>query len=358
MAVQGLVRLRKHQIGRQQTHGTVVAATRAYPFKGVPANDLGWTDQDIDAGSLDVTAAPFRGPSDLTLPATDPALAYNDIPIILSGFFGGNVDGAPSGTTEVWDFAPASEAPLDTFDYYTYEFGDDVLDDWFQLGDGIVESFDVTGPDGLGALTASINWRFGSFASTGSTDSGESGTVPTPSLNVDTNPTLVYLKDCAIAIASDVYSLDTSQITNALHTFTLRGSGDIGSKRWANGDQSFDVDEFVRETRALEIECTFAKTSDTVGTGSESDAWMADQAVTRYCRLTFTSTVEADTAVPYSWVVTMPIRYYTRTEGEIGGNTVVVLTGHAFFDPDDLAGVFTSTVVNTLSAADLGSPGS
>ena len=37
MPVQGLVRLRKHQFGRQALAGTKVAATRAYPATGVPS---------------------------------------------------------------------------------------------------------------------------------------------------------------------------------------------------------------------------------------------------------------------------------------------------------------------------------
>jgi hypothetical protein len=48
------------------------------------------------------------------------------------------------------------------------------------------------------------------------------------------------------------------------------------------------------------------------------------------------------------------MRYYTREEGDIGGNTTVVLTGHAFFDPTDFGGVLTSDVVNTLELDDLG----
>ena len=73
----------------------------------------------------------------------------------------------------------------------------------------------------------------------------------------------------------------------------------------------------------------------------------------------FTSTKMATGATPYSWTFAMPMRYYTRTEGEIGGNTVVVLTGHAFYDPTYLGGAFESTVVNTLAEATLGStPGS
>ena len=85
---------------------------------------------------------------------------------------------------------------------------------------------------------------------------------------------------------------------------------------------------------------------------------VSDTAVTRYIRLTFESTIEAQTGTPYSWEFTMPMRYYTREEGDIGGNTTIVLTAHAFYDPDDFEGVFESVVVNTLTEAELGEAGS
>jgi len=66
----------------------------------------------------------------------------------------------------------------------------------------------------------------------------------------------------------------------------------------------------------------------------------------------------AHDSTPYSWIITFPMRYYTRTEGEVGGNTAVVLTGRAWYDPTDLKGVFTSTVVNTLEVDDFGLAGS
>jgi hypothetical protein len=47
------------------------------------------------------------------------------------------------------------------------------------------------------------------------------------------------------------------------------------------------------------------------------------------------------------------MRYYTRTEGEIGQNSTVVLTGHAFYD-SVADTVFKSTAVTTLAAAELG----
>ncbi len=353
MPVQGLVRLRKHLFGRQPSFGEKVAATRAYPFKGVPANELNWTQPDIDTGSLDDVAAPHREAPTLSAALTDPQLNYNTIPLLMSAFFGEQAaPSSVSGPALLWNTAPSSTS-LDEFDPYTYGFGDDVLTDWFQMGDGVLESVDITIPEGLGPVTTDMTWKFGSTSSTGSSDSPVDGSVP-EDLDIELNPAIVYGKDLSIFIADDVAGLDTGKIVDALASGVLRLSGDIDEKRYANGTQSFDASAFARATRVIEVEFTFAKTADTVGTGSESDHWMADQAVDRYLRLDFESLSEADTNVPYSWIVNLPFRYITRVEGEIGGNTKVILTGHAFYDPEDLGGVFTSDVVCTLTDADLG----
>ena len=358
MPIQGFVRLRKHQFGRQSVFGTKVPATRAYSASGTPSVDLTWTDPEIDSGSRDPVAAPYRGAGEYTAQLEYPALGFNTFVKIMSGFFGGGVVPTGGGTAQTWSFAPASET-IDDPDLYTYQFGDDVLTDWYQFGDGIIESFEVTGPEGLGALSASATWRFGSVASTGSTDSPVTGTVPTPGLSVDTDEVYMYLKDMGIYIASSTAGLAAGQVLDALHTFVWRGSQEIDLKRFANQDQSFDIDAYGPGARTIELEATFAKTDDTVGTGSESDAWMSDEAVNRYVRLNFVSTVLAQTpATFYSAEVVMPMRYYTREEGEIGGNTTIVLTGHAFFDAVDLDGVATVEVVNTLTEAELGSVGS
>lgn len=356
MPVAGFTRFRKHQFVRQAARGTPDAATRAYAFRGTPSVNLNWTDPDVDTGSLDPTQAPFRTANELTADLSSPALPYNDLPLILSGFFGGGVDPTGGGTAQTWTHAPASTT-VDDIDYFTYEFGDDVLTDWYQFTDGIAEGFEISGPEGLGALTASANWRFGDVASTGSTDSPVTGTVPTPGLDVESNPAYIYLKDAGVYIADTVGGLGAGQVTDALHSFTLRGTTDIDQKRFANATQSFAVSEFARATRMLEYEAVFAKTADTVGTGSESDHWMSDTAVDRYLRMIFTSLVVAQTVSTfYSWTFTMPLRYYTREEGESGGNTTVTLNGHAFYDGTNP--VFNSILVNTLTAADFGPAGS
>lgn len=354
--VQGLLRLRKHQFGRQADFGVKATATRAYPLQGVPSVNLNWTDPEVDEGSIDPVSAPRREKPEYTASLDDPQVAYNNLPQKLSAFFGGDVDPTGGGTAKTWTYTPASETP-DEDDKFTYEFGDDVLTDWYQFGDGIITEVVFTIPDGLGAITSSDTWLFGSMGSTGSTDMPVDGTVPTPGLSVEKNPALVYGKDLAIYIADSVAGLSANQILDSLHGGEISLSREVDEKLYANGDQSFDTDAYATATRAIMFRLRLAKTGDTVGTGSESDDWTSETAVTRYVRFVFTSKELAQTsgAIPYSWTITAPMRYYTREEDAIGGNTIIVLEGHAFFDPDDLDGVFDTIVVNTLDSEDFGS---
>lgn len=360
MPVKGLVRLRLHQFGRQQEFGTAVEATRAYAFKGVPSNELNWTLPDVDEGSIDPITAPHREAPDLTAALTDPQVAYNNLPLMLAAFFGLEVAPTGAGTALTWEHQPTS-LTVDSQDVFTYGFGDDVLDDWFQLRDGILESVEFEIPTGLGPVTASHSWRFGHIASTGSTDSPVVDPVPAdPDLVPVKNETLLYGKDLSIFIADSLGAIAASQILDAFHGGTIRFTREIDQKRFANGTQTFEVSAWATASRVIEYVFRFAKTDDTVGLGSESDKWMADQSVDRFIRFLFTSTELAQTsgAIPYSWQVTSPARYFTRTEEEEGGNSVVVLTARAFYDPGDADFAVESIVVNTLTEADLGIAGS
>jgi hypothetical protein len=348
MAVAGLTRLRKHQFGRQVAFGTPVAAVAAYPFSGVPSPDRAWSDREVDVGSIDPVAAPVLGAPDLTSSLTDPGVEYNSLPLLFAAIFGGAETPTGAGDAKTWAWAPASTT-VDAVDAFTYEFGDDVTTDWYQFGDSILESLELVGPTGLGPFTGSYGWRHGSMASSGATDLPDSPTVPTADLEVDPNAALLYLKDTGIYIASSVSGLAAGQVTDALYGLTWRVTGDVDQKRWANGDKSFDVDAYSRATRMIELVAVWAKTSDIVGVGSESDAWMSDEAITRYVRIYAESAVKISTGpdVFYSLELVMPMRYFTREETNEGGNSTVTLTGHAFFDPEDFEGVLTAEVVCT-----------
>ncbi len=174
--IAGFVRLRKHQFGRQPAFGTIVEATKAYPFSGTPTVELNWTDPEVDVGSRDIVAPPYRAAPDISAALTDPGLAYNSLPLLMCGFFGGGE--VPVGATaHTWTHEPAS-LTVDDPDLFTYEFGDDVTTDWFQLGDGMLESLEVTGPDGLGPLSTSMTLPI-------SSQNGGHGVKPCPSF---TNP--------------------------------------------------------------------------------------------------------------------------------------------------------------------------
>jgi hypothetical protein len=347
----GFVKNRRHQFGRQAAWGTRVAAKRAYPFKGVPDVDPNWVDPDVDVGSIDIVVAPHREAPSYAASLSDPQLRYNSLPLLHAGFFGGGVTASGGGTAKTRQYDPASTT-VDAVDVFTYGFGDDVTTDWWQLSDGLLTSVEFSMPEGLGPLTTSMSWMFGSAHGSGYSDFTDSPTVPT-ALTVTPNEAVVYGKDLALYIASDAYDLTdpASKISDALHSFTMRWTREIDEKRFANGDQSFDADAFATASRVLELECTFAKTSDIVGEGSESDAWFSAAAVERYVRIYAESTEEADTAVPYSWDLSMPMTYRTRSDGEIGGNSTVTLMGRAFFDAPNAIPVYSAEIVNTLADA-------
>jgi hypothetical protein len=241
-------------------------------------------------------------------------------------------------------------------DIYTYEFGDDVATDEFQLYDGLLDSLTVTAPEGLGALSADMGWRFGSVRYEGATETDlqPTPTVPTAALSVDSAAVPVYLGNAVLSIDSAFGDIGTTPISDALHSFTLSLTREMDDKRFANGT-GFDLAGYGHGGRVIELSMQFAKTADTVGVGSESDAWFSETAIDRFVEIAFESTAVAETGspdVPYSWTLRMPLRYYTREDGAIGNNTTITLMGRAYYDAD-LGYAFRSDLVNTLATASL-----
>jgi hypothetical protein len=343
MPVAGQVRLRAHQFGRQAAVGTPVAAHRRYPFSGTPDVDLQWTDPEGDSGSLDPVAPPTRGAGTFTAALTASTVYYNDLPLMLSGIFGQGV--TPS--TGTWTYTPTSLTP-GAFDYFTYQFGDDVTTDYFQLFDGNLTQLVINTPEtGGGAVSASMTWRFGQARSTGSTDAPAIGTVPTTGLSIDIAGTPVYLKDCSVFVDSTPGAIGGTQIVHGVHNFTLTVGQEVDEKKWADGTQVFGADDIGRGPRTIAMDVQYSKTADTVGTGSESDAWFSDTAVNRYLRVAFASTV-----TPNAWTISMPLRYYTRADGAINNNSTVTLGGRGFYDPT-LTYPISTAVTNTLASGGL-----
>lgn len=353
VAIPGLIALRRHLFGRQETFGTPYNAARAYPFSGVPDVNLNWTDVEGDFGSIDPVAPPYRAIPDLTASLTDNAVAYDDLPIMLSSILGDNVEPTGGGAAKTWTFQPAS-LTQDDIDVYSYQFGDDVEEDWFLLFDGLTESVTFTFPRGLGPVTAQMNWRFGSarYAGASEMDLDPEITVPTAGLSVDSAAVPVYLGDAKLYIDSTAGGLGATQVSDALYGGTLTISRELDQKRFANGT-GFDLAGYSSGKRNIEFQMDFAKTDDIVGENSESDAWFSTTAVDRFVRLEFTSVPFITGVTPYSWQINMPLRYYTRADDAEGGNSVVQLTGHQFYQSATLGYAFKSVVVNKLALSGL-----
>lgn len=355
VAIPGLVALRRHLLGRQEEFGIANTAARAYPWSGTPDVNLNWTDPEGDFGSVDPVAPPYRGAPDLTANLTDNAVTYNNVVAVLAGVLGGDVEPTGGGAAKTWPFAPAS-LTQDDIDLFSYQFLDDVEDDAFLLFDGLIESVTFTFPRGLGPVTASMNWRFGSARYNGATEADlqPEFTVPTAGLSVSSTDIPIYLGDAKLYIDSAAGSLGSTQISDAMYGGQLTISRVVDQKRFVNGT-GFDLSGYSSGARTIELTLDFAKTDDVVGVGSESDAWFSDTAVNRFIRLAFTSTSLISTGpdVPYSWTLNMPMRYYTRNEDAEGGNSVVQLIGHGYYQAATLGYAFNSPVVNTLALSGL-----
>jgi hypothetical protein len=353
----GKTKLRRHLFGRQASFGTAVASQRAYPFSGTPTPNLNWTAAEVDAGSIYPVVPRTKGIPDLNFTLTDPQLAYNDLPMPLAAFFGNN-ETPTGGPAYTWAWQPDGLGSED-FDPFTYEFGDDAdgtsgkPNDWEQYIDGILTSLTIDSPEtGGGVLTASLGFKFADLKYAGSTDIPPTGSVPSISDRPDTSPTLVYLKDCTVYLDSDASDIGSTQLMGTVHKFTLAMTQEVDEKRFADGTQSFSVQDYGRGATSINLAVQGAKTADWVGTGSESDAWSADDQVDRFYRFSFESTVMATGVTPYSWEFSLPARYFTREHSEIGNNSTITLTAEAFLD-DVLDYPFETTVVNTLAGADL-----
>jgi hypothetical protein len=351
---QGFTRFRKHQWGSQGSNSTVIGtaavATRVMPYRGVPEVNMNWTFDDIDQGSLHKISAPGQRRWDITETETGP-LAYDDFPYLASTTLIGGITPTGGGAAKTWTFTPTSltASPLT---FITEEFGDDVGDpagetpaDWFQLVGGLAETLTLTGNEDMGPVEVSIGMRFAKALSTGSTDYPATGTVPTAGLTVDSSPTWVYMADCEVFIDDTAAGIGVTKISDAVHSMELSITNNFDLKSYANGSNTrFQLHGFGRGEQEISLALQFAKTSQTVGTGSEADDWMSNSPVKRFVELRFTSPDFVTGSTPYSLSIRIPMWYVTRDDGEIGGNTTVTLTGTGAYDTDTTYAIRAVTV--------------
>jgi hypothetical protein len=348
--IQGFVRFREHQWALQGSNSATIStpanpATAVVPLSGVPSVDRAVTFDEFDEGSLDPIAAPYYGSLDITETLSGPTW-YDSLSWYLALALKGT---SPTGATaKTWTFQPAS-LTADSVVLLTEEFGDDVTTDWFQLFGGTAESLTFSG-EMAQVVETNIGLRFAGFKQTGSTAYPVTGTVPTAALTVDSTPQRVFLDDAEIYLNDTAGAIGTTKISDALASFELGITNTLDQKRYANGSNTrFQVAGYGRGEREITLTAQWHKQSTIVGTGSESDDWMAATPTKRFVSLKFTSPEIITGSTPYSWTTRGALYYTTREDTEINGNTTVTLTGRFVYDAD-LGYVLNSTVVNTLAS--------
>ena len=347
----GFVRLREHQWGYQGSNSslisTPVAATRSMPLSGTPDVNRNLTFSEDDQGSVDPISAPYYGALDVT-ESLSGVLDFDSLPWYISAAVKSGTTPTGGGTAKTWtQVATSLTRPI--AGYITEEFGDDVLVDWYQFFGGIGETLEISG-EGNDALQVSLGMRFAGFKSTGSTSYPVSGTVPTAGLTVAADPPRVFLADGELFIDDTAGGIGTTKISDALTAFSWSVNNTIDQKFAANGSntrfQPFDLPISGRE---VTLRLQFHKTAQTVGTGSESDDWMASTPTKRFVELRFTRPAPFITgSTPYSWSLRLPLYYTTREEVDAAGNTQIALTGRVMYDADTTFAI-SSVTVNALA---------
>lgn len=327
-------------MGKQTVKDTPVAATRIFPYRGNLLINLNWTDPDVDVGSIDPVLAPYRTGSEITESLTGP-LQYNDIPTMLGAGLIGGVAATGGGAAKTWTHTALSTSST-TFDYFTDEWCDDVQTDGSQAFGGIVERIQWGFGEDMGAWEATSDWRFINV----------NRVVPqTVGLSASSNSgVFVYGTDTSFWINDTAGAIGTTQILDGVHSFQQTITNTIDVKRFANGSNAvgrFGVNDFGLSARAINTEITFAKTTQSI---AEVAKWFNTSSVDRFIEIRNISPDIITGSTPFSFNIKTAGRWYTRTDGEIGGNTTIVLGCNSFYDATGLTYSYRGVTVNTRSA--------
>lgn len=339
MPIQGFKNYLNHQLGKQALIATPVAATRRWPFRGPIVVNPNWEDADVDSGTLDPLLAPYLTGTDVTCSQSGP-LAYNDAHVVMAASLMGGVSSTGSGPAKTWVFATSSTA-VDAFEYYTDEWGDDVTADYVQAYGGIVEEVTFTYPDNVGPVTVDMNWRYAGA------NTGTIGSVPTAGLSVGSNPAWVYGADTEFYIDSTAGNIGNTKLTDTFHGGNIHITTGIDLKRYANGSNSrFAIQGYGRADRTITAEFRFAKQTASI---AEVANLLNATAVTRFVELKTTSPEIITGTTPYSLSLRLAGQWRARTDDQIGGNDIIVLSMTARYNTT-LAYPFRAKVINASAS--------
>lgn len=331
--IAGFTRFRKHQVGKQSALLTAVAATRILPYRGAIVVNPNREDPDVDVGSLDPILAPFSGAKEVSANWAGKA-AYDDLPYI----YALGLKGGVTPSTNVWTYALAS-LTADSFDYITDEWGDDTsASDGIRAYGGVIDSFTLGFDENLGAFDVSADLVYAD---------ADLATDRTAALTLDETPNWVYGADTVLYLDTTAGAIGTTAVVDALHGAQLSVQNNLDRKRFANGSNTrFKLAGYGRGARVIELQVTLAKTTATMAEAATLDD---DPVPNRYLEVLTVSPeiVTGSTVYRNSW--RMPGRLVSREDGEIGGNSTIILTYRAFYS-STLTYAFRAAVTNGLSA--------
>lgn len=322
--IQGLKRLRKHQIGKQSVLGTVVAATRVLPYDGAITINPNRTFVAADVGTLDESIAPYDMARDVTATLTGQAF-YNDLPYRLSAGLMGGVTGSTAAGVTTWTYQAAS-LTADTFDYFSDEWGDDTADSPFSPTDGIlafggvIDTFEEQMPQDLGPWTINDQWFY----------AGATFGARTGSLSVDAAPTPVFGADTVIYMDTVPGSIGITPVSDAVRQATFRVSNNLDRKRFANGSNTrFQLAGYGRGQRQVDLILTVDKTSQMA---AERHTILNDPTAVRYFRVSTVSTTIISGSATYAYDRYVPAYLVSASDADTGGNTTIQLTYRGAYD--------------------------
>ena len=338
---QGFTRFRRLQVAKQSVIGTVVPATRVLPYRGLIVVNPNRTDPDVDVGSLDPIIAPYATALDTTIGGATGPQTFNDLSVRLSAGLMGGV--SPTGSAVAgytWTYTAAS-LTADSFDYYSVQTGDDTSDSAGAGTNGfggVINQLAMTMPEDLGPWTVSDDWVF----------AGATYGNRTPGLTVDANPIFAFGADTAFYLNSVAGAIGATQITDAVRGATLTINNNLDLKRFANGSNTrFQLGAYGRGPRTIEFTLTVEKTTATIAEAVTLDDTPVPN---RYIKVACNSTENAGSGgTKAKFEFFLPVRLFSVSEAEIGGNANYTFTYHGFYD-QGLAYAIKAVVLNSLSA--------
>lgn len=336
MAIQGFIRFRKHNVGKETTFSSNTPATRRLPYRGAIKVEPNRTTPDVDTGSLDPVLAAFLGPQEVTGP-WEGKVAFDDLPDIYRYGIKGGVSPVTAGGVSTWTFQAAS-LTADSFDTMTDEWGDDVSSDSIVAAGGVINTFSFTAGDDLSALDVATENYYAKATL---------GAAFTAGLTVDDTPQWAYGAHTVVYMDSNPAAIGITPLTSTVHGWSFSVNNNLDRKRFADGSNvGFTLQGYGRGPREMEFKIRLAKTTASIAEAQTID----DSPVpVRYFDVKTTSTEIVAGSTPYSNSIRFAAELIGRDDTEIDNNSVIELTYRGKYD-GTLGYALRTVVVNSRSS--------